>query len=127
MAVSDSSGLTWPHPAVRTNLPCPNTGLDVVRLPDGRLLIAFNDSMRTRYAARRKLMLAVSENDGLTWRRVAMLEHSREVKEYSYPSMILASDGLVHLVYTWSKNEVVPKVSGRENIKHVIVDPAKLL
>jgi hypothetical protein len=72
VSLLNSSGLTWPHPAVRTNLPCPNKGLDVVRLPDGRLLIAFNDSMRTRYAARRKLMLAVSENDGLTWRRVAV-------------------------------------------------------
>lgn len=55
-----------------TNLPCPNTGIDAVRLPDGRLLIAFNDSTRTRYAARRKLMLAVSGNDGLTWRRVVV-------------------------------------------------------
>jgi len=126
MAVSDSSGLNWPNPAVATNLPCPNTGIDAVRLPDGRLLIAFNDSTRTRYAARRKLMLAVSGNDGLTWRRVVMLEHEAAIKEFSYPAVILASDGLVHVVYTWSRNEVVPKQSGRENIKHAVIDPARL-
>eukprot|EP00951_Prasinocladus_malaysianus_P031512 scaffold302389_cov27-Prasinocladus_malaysianus.AAC.1 len=70
LACNDGSGIHWPTRAVRTNLPCPNTGIDVVRLRDGRLLIAFNDSMRTKYAARTKLALAVSSNDGLTWERV---------------------------------------------------------
>ena len=58
----------------RTNLPCPNTGLDAVRLRDGRLLIAFNDSMRSRYAARMTLGLAVSTDDGASWRRLLVSE-----------------------------------------------------
>lgn len=55
-----------------------------------------------------------------------MLEHEAAIKEFSYPAVILASDGLVHVVYTWSRNEVVPKQSGRENIKHAVIDPSRL-
>jgi hypothetical protein len=39
--------------------------------------------------------------------------------------MILSDDGRIHVVYTWSAKKVVPSKSGRENIKHVILDPAK--
>ena len=57
---------------------------------------------------------------------VQRLEHSEKaVKEFSYPSMILGQDGRVHIVYTWSDKKVVPQKSGRENIKHVVIDPAK--
>jgi predicted neuraminidase len=35
---------------------------------------------------------------------------------YAYPAVIQASDGLVHITYTWD----------RKMIKHVVVDPAKL-
>jgi len=36
--------------------------------------------------------------------------------EYSYPAMILASDGRIHITYTWK----------RERIKHVVVDPGQI-
>jgi hypothetical protein len=36
----------WRVPAVVVkSLPCPNAGLDALRLRDGRLLVAFNDLM----------------------------------------------------------------------------------
>lgn len=36
--------------------------------------------------------------------------------EYSYPSVIQAEDGKIHVIYTWN----------RVRIKHVVLDPAAL-
>jgi predicted neuraminidase len=36
--------------------------------------------------------------------------------EYSYPAVIQASDGRVHMTYTWK----------RQRVKHVVIDPTKL-
>jgi len=36
--------------------------------------------------------------------------------EYSYPALIQAKDGLVHITYTWK----------RERVRHVVLDPARL-
>ena len=44
-----------------------------------------------------------------------MLEDERG--EFSYPAVIQTSDGLVHITYTWK----------REKIRHVVVDPQKLI
>jgi alpha-L-rhamnosidase len=38
------------------------------------------------------------------------------VSQYSYPSVIQTSDGLVHVVYTWR----------RLRVAHAVIDPAKL-
>ena len=52
--------------------------------------------------------------DGRTWGRAVVLEDSPG--EHSYPAMIQARDGRVHVTYTWK----------RERIRHVVVDPAKI-
>ena len=36
--------------------------------------------------------------------------------EYSYPAVIQAKDGKVHITYTWQ----------RISVKHAVLDPAKL-
>ena len=46
-----------------------------------------------------------------------MLDHTNEPGQFSYPSVIQTNDGLVHVVYTWH----------RKRIKHVVLDPAKLI
>ena len=56
--------------------------------------------------------MAIS-TDGNAWRRAAVLEAPGE---HSYPAMIQARDGPVHVTYTWR----------RERIRHVIVDPARI-
>jgi alpha-L-rhamnosidase len=61
-AWSDDAGRSWSRMAA-TTLPNPNAGIDAVRLPDGRFLLAYNPTAR----GRERLALAVS-SDGTTWR-----------------------------------------------------------
>ena len=115
-AVGDSTGRIWTD-AVFSQIPCPNTGFDVVKLRDGRLLIVYNHSFKHAIAGRGVLALAVSYDDGDSWERVMRLEDSGgRLLEFSYPAIIQAGDGMVHVTYTWR----------RANIKHVIIDPSKI-
>jgi predicted neuraminidase len=103
ICVADSfdTGVTW-TPARVTELPNPNSGLDVIRLKDGRYLAVYNHTPR----GRTPLNLAISK-DGDHWTPLQTLES--DPGEYSYPSMIQASDGTIHITYTWR----------RQKIKHV--------
>jgi predicted neuraminidase len=105
---SGDGGLTW-TPIALTVLPNPNSGLDAVTLADGRHLIVYNHATD----GRSPLNVALSR-DGKTWEAALVLE--REPGEYSYPAVIQATNGLVHITYTWR----------RHRIKHVVVDPAGL-
>ena len=53
--------------------------------------------------------------DGINWNAALVLEDSK-ISQYSYPSIIQSSDGMVHIVYTWR----------REKLKYVKIDPSKL-
>ncbi len=98
-----------------TGLPNPNAGADAVTLSDGRQLLVYNHTHQNGDFPRSREMLnvAVSKN-GAEWKTVMTLE--RQEGEYSYPSVIQTSDGLVHITYTFR----------RESVKHVVLDPAKL-
>jgi predicted neuraminidase len=91
-------------------LPNPNSGIDAVMLKDGRALLVYNHTPR----GRSPLNGAVSA-DGRKWQAALVLE--REPGEYSYPAVIQTRDGLVHATYTWK----------RQRIRHVVIDPAKLV
>lgn len=106
--VSKDSGKTWSAMSF-TNLPNPDSGIDAVTLNDGRHLLVYNPVPK----GRTPLVVALS-TDGLDWKRVLDLE--TEPGEYSYPSIIQAGDGTVHISYTWK----------RERVKHVALDPTLL-
>jgi predicted neuraminidase len=106
---SPDGGKTWGTMTL-TALPNPNSGLDAVTLADGRHLLVYNHST----SGRTPLNVAVS-SDGKTWRAAVTLED--QPGEYSYPAVIQARDGTVHLTYTWN----------RVKVKHVVIDPAKLV
>ncbi len=112
---SRDGGDTWSK-LQATNLPNPNSGIEVVTLKDGRHLLIYNHlgSGRTGWGRRGLLNLAISK-DGIEWRKVAVVEQE-EKAEFSYPAIIQTADGLVHMTYTWK----------RQRIKHVVVDPARI-
>jgi hypothetical protein len=60
------------------NLAVPNTGLDAVKLHDGKLLMVHNQLPKpgSSQSIRGTLVLSVSLDDGKTWRRSLTLEVS---------------------------------------------------
>jgi predicted neuraminidase len=99
---SDDYGRTW-LPAYATPLPNNNSGIDLVGLDDGRLVLAFNP-VGGNWGRRHPLSLAWSGDDGATWERPMDLES--EEGEFSYPALI-AGAGCLHLTYTWNRRNIV--------------------
>jgi predicted neuraminidase len=107
---SSDGGKTWSKMGA-TSLPNPNSGIDGVTLSsDGRQLLVYNHTPN----GRSPLNVSVS-TDGKTWKPALVLENQEG--EYSYPAVTQASDGMVHITYTWK----------RQKIKHVVIDPSKLV
>lgn len=94
---TEDGGRRWSAPTP-AGLPNPLSGLDAIRLRDGRVLLAFNDSEQLRDV----LSLAVSPDGGLTWQRAGTLEREAG-QEFSYPFLLATRDGLIHVVYTWKR------------------------
>lgn len=95
---SVDGGETWSE-LTRTQIPNPNSGLDLLGLKSGRLALAFNNSPRLRTP----LCVALSEEDeAWPWMRVIEDEYG----EMSYPTLAQTSDGLLHLVYTYKREHI---------------------
>ncbi len=111
---SNDNGKTWGE-MTATSLPNPNAGADGVTLADGRQLLVYNHTVRGGKHPRGREMLNVAVSpDGEQWFAALILENERG--EFSYPAVIQAADGLVHITYTWQ----------RRRIKHVVLDPRRL-
>ena len=93
---TEDGGRSWSKPEP-TILPNPDAGISGLRLSNGTLLVAYNDSTEKRDT----LSLALSKDEGRTWKQIANLENNDE-KSFSYPYLIQSSDGIVHLAYTWN-------------------------
>ena len=104
-ATSTDGGRNW-SPLTPTSLPNPNSGIDAVTLADGRHVLIYNHTLR----GRSPMNLAVSD-DGKSWSMVKALE--TDPGEYSYPAIIQAADGTLHVTYTWK----------RQKVKHLVLDP----
>lgn len=99
---SDSAdGEDWSL-ACMTAIPNNNSGIELLQLPDGRLLLCLNP-VSGDWAARTPLSLYLSSDDGDTFRPLLTLEMNEG--EYSYPS--LAAEGnTVYLSYTWNREKI---------------------
>ena len=107
---SDSAdgGRSW-SPAAPTALPNNNSGIDLVRLEDGRLVLVYNPVMGN-WAARTPIAFSVSDDKGYTWSKPQILDHQPcdencEQAEFSYPA-VGAQGNDIFVTYTWKRRNV---------------------
>ncbi len=131
VSYSDDNGVTWTCPEP-TSLPNPNSGIDMVRLRSGKLVLVYNPTvpllkpkklhpawpqrMPTGFEVwgpRTPLVAALSPDEGRSWPHRIVLEEGDG--EYSYPAVIQDGEGAIHVVYTYR----------REAIKHVRLTEAE--
>jgi hypothetical protein len=123
---SRDGGRTWSL-AADTALPDPGAGLEALVLKSGRWLLVNNPTENGRHA----LGIHISEDEGRTWSEVRYLETDRPgsgAGSYSYPSIIQARDGLIHVTYSYTPSQANRDREGRgESIKHVQFTEFELL
>jgi len=107
-AKSRDFGQSWTE-LTALEIPNPNSGIDATTLTDGRFVMIFNNTPKSRSP----LNVGLS-TDGVKWTDALTLES--EQGEFSYPAVIQTKDKKVHVTYTWK----------RQKIKHVILDPEQL-
>ncbi len=108
---SFDNGRHWTR-AEPTPFKNPNAGICLLRCKSNNLVLCWNESETGRVP----LNLALSEDGGKTWPYQKVLESDPKGGEYSYPYMIQARDGSIHLVHTVA----------RKRIKHVHFDESWL-
>jgi predicted neuraminidase len=121
---ASSDGCTWTVPQ-KTQLPNNNSSIQVAKLTNGHLVIAFNNVRavvtkgKPQTGPRKPLSVALSEDGGETWGWVRDLEtgipRAGELlpdpiktekpgrEEYSYPSILQAADGKINVAYTYRR------------------------
>ncbi len=91
-------GRTWTTPAPLMDLPNPGAPVAAIALEGGRILMAFNDGE----GQADNLTLAVSDDAGLSWKRLVQVETpGRETPAvYRYPDLARLADGRFLLTYS---------------------------
>ncbi len=113
---SEDNGRTWTE-LKETSLPNPNSGIDAVTLKNGKHVLVYNQIKPSEDWGDRNVFNVAVSNDGENWEAAVVLENDPDKDaEYSYPAVIQTTDGMIHITYTWN----------RKQIKHVVLDPAKL-
>lgn len=96
---SSDNGNTWSK-MESTGLVHNNSGIDAVTLKSGYHLLICNPIKK----GRNKISLFGSA-DGITWEELLVLE-DESIGEFSYPAIIQAKDGTVHISYTFHRKKV---------------------
>ena len=91
---SVDDGETW-SPAVDSDIPNPGSSLEIIALKDGRWVNIYNDTEEGRHS----LALALSDDEGATWKWKRHLEQGSG--SYAYPSIIEAADGSLVMTYSY--------------------------
>jgi len=96
---SSDNGLSW-TPVTDSDIYNPGAGSDMVKMADGRWLLANNDTEN----GRNSLALLISSDEGKTWKILLHLE--RDLTEGTamrahYPALIQGKNGDIHLTYSY--------------------------
>ena len=126
---TSADGCHWSHP-VATALPNNNASIGVIRLRNNDLAMVFNNTSGhdprhiSQMGKRAPLSIALSSDNGLSWRAVRDLEvpdaqlpegeKPSGIEEYSYPSLRQMEDGRLLICYTYR----------RLTIKSLLIDEA---
>ena len=108
-STSRDGGESWSY-AVKTDIPNPSSSLEVIVLRSGNWLMIYNDTEEGRHS----FAAALSDDEGETWtwkRHIART--AKGEKQFAYPSIIQAADGLLHLTYSYDDGE-------KETIKYAV-------
>ena len=101
---SDDYGKTW-CAFYPTDMPNNNSGIDLVKLSDGTLVLAYNP-VSGNWASRSSLNLTFSFDNGVTWPETVVIENDpNEKTEYSYPA-IITNGNRVAFTYTWKRQRI---------------------
>lgn len=94
---SRDRGETW-SPVTDSEHPNPGTGAEIIGLRNGHWVLVNNDLERGRH----RLTVSLSDDEGATWKWRRALEFAAdESKRFHYPSIIEASDGTLHVTYSY--------------------------
>ncbi len=115
-SVSTDKGESW---SVSQKTEIPNeASVELCVLKDGKWAFVGNDINDGRY----QLSLYLSDDEGSSWKWKELIEFEPDHKgSFSYPCLIQTSDGLLNISYSYSKGEK------NESIKHVVIDPKKIV
>ncbi len=119
---SKDNGITWDTVYDHPQLPNPGAGLEVMNLDDGDWIVVYNDTEEGRHS----LAVSISEDEGETYRWTRHLEYKEPGQggSFSYPSIIQARDGLLHVSYTYNnRGQEDPRENGK-TIKHAAFNKA---
>ncbi|OLS13259.1 MAG: neuraminidase [Promethearchaeota archaeon CR_4] len=105
-AISTDFGFTWSE-SEPTSLLNPDASIDCVKLENGDVVLAFNNSTK----ALSPLTLAVSQDEGEIWGGFKNLE-DEATGEFHSPAILQDSQGRIHVTYTFNGT----------HIRHVILD-----
>lgn len=98
VSVSKDNGNTWSSTRP-TKIRNPNSGIDLVKLENGNILLVYNNITILRY----QLNVALSEDEGKSWKHIKTIEKDAPWWEFSYPAVIQDKKGYIHITYTYKR------------------------
>lgn len=120
VAESSDNGVTWGTVYDHPVLPNPGAGLEVANLADGDWIVVYNDTE----AGRHSLAVSISRDEGKSFPWTRHLERSEPggPGSFSYPSVIQARDGTIHVSYTHNNAGQPDPAENGKTIKHAAFD-----
>lgn len=106
-AVSKDSGNSWKDQKL-SDVKNPGCSLEMLKLNNGHVVLAFNDSKKKRSS----LSLALSYDEGRSWVHSSVIEYIPGSTNI-YPSIMQDKNGLIHVVYAYD---------GRASIAHFVTN-----